>query len=102
MTRADLIKKLAELLSIPETKAQVSVEAIMESSTLQLIKGGRLEIRGFGTFSVRQYEGRKGRNPRNGRAIRVEPKKLPHFKMAKELKNELIEAYESLNKGDQK
>ena len=102
MTRSQLMKKLAELLSIPETKTQVSVRTIIESCALQLIKGGRLEIRGFGTLSVRQYQARRGRNPRNGRAIRVEAKKLPHFKMAKEFKHELIAAYEPLNKGDQK
>ena len=51
-----------------------------------LIKGERMEIRGLGSFKVKQYDGYKGRNPKTGEIIEVAPKKLPFFKVGKELK----------------
>ena len=93
MTKNELIEQLAEKSNIPRVKAATIVDAIFNTMTEALMKDDRIEIRGFGTFSNRQYEARKGRNPSTGRAIRVQPKKLPHYKMAKELKNELVSNY---------
>jgi integration host factor subunit beta len=93
MTKNGLIEKLAEKANIPRVKALTIVDTIFNTMTEALMRDDRIEIRGFGTFSNRQYEARKGRNPSTGRAIRVHPKKLPHYKMAKELKNELVESY---------
>lgn len=93
MTKNELIEKLAEKAKIPRVKSSIVVETLFNTMIEALMKNDRIELRGFGTFSNRQYEGRKGRNPSTGRAIRVQPKKLPHYKMAKELKNELVESY---------
>lgn len=93
MTKNELIEQLAEMASIPRIKAATIVDTIFNTMTEALMKDDRIEIRGFGTFSNRQYEARKGRNPSTGRSIRVQPKKLPHYKMAKELKNELVQSY---------
>jgi integration host factor subunit beta len=93
MTKNELIEQLAEKANIPRVKASIIVETIFNTMIEALMKGHRIEVRGFGTFSNRQYEARKGRNPSTGRAIRVQPKKLPHYKMAKELKNKLVESY---------
>ena len=58
---------------------------IFQGMTDTLAKGGRVEIRGFGSFSVRQYDGRKGRNPRTGKFVEVKPKRSPFFKVGKTL-----------------
>jgi len=94
MTKNELIEQLSEKANIPRVKASIIIDTIFNTMTEALMKGDRIEVRGFGTFSNRQYEARKGRNPSTGRAIRVQPKKLPHYKMAKELKNELVQSYE--------
>ncbi|MCS6839061.1 MAG: integration host factor subunit beta [Bdellovibrionaceae bacterium] len=93
MTKNDLINKLAEKANIPKPKAQAVVDSIFNGMVKALIKNDRVEIRGFGTIAIRQYGARTGRNPNSGRLIRVLPKKLPHYKMAKELKNLLIQNY---------
>lgn len=95
MTKNELIEQLAEKCNIPRVKAATVVESVFNSMTEALMKNERIEIRGFGTFANRQYEARKGRNPSTGRAIRVQPKKLPHYKMAKELKNDLVKNYKT-------
>ena len=59
------------------------------------MKDERIEIRGFGSFSVRKYGAYKGRNPKTGKKIAVEPKKLPFFKVGKELK-EMVDIKEAL------
>lgn len=99
MTRSQLIQKLASLCQIDPQKAEVVVDSIIHRLTEALIKNDRVEVRGFGTFEIRSYQARKGRNPYSGRAIRIGPKKLPHFRMGKELQEELLSAYR-LHKGD--
>jgi integration host factor subunit beta len=94
MTKNELINQLAVAANIPKPKASAVVETIFETMTHALMKNDRIEIRGFGTLGNREYEARKGRNPRTGRAIRVPQKKMPHYKMAKEFRAELIEAYQ--------
>lgn len=93
MTKNELIEQLAEKANIARVKAAIIVDTIFNTMTEALMKNDRIEVRGFGTFANRQYEARKGRNPSTGRAIRVQPKKLPHYKMAKDLKNDLVSNY---------
>lgn len=95
MKKLDFVKDLANKLEIDEIKAKVAVETILESMATRLIYGGRVEIRGFGSFAVKKYEGRAGRNPQTGRLIKVAPKVLPRFKMSKELKKLLVKKFES-------
>ncbi|MCG6533433.1 MAG: integration host factor subunit beta [Syntrophales bacterium LBB04] len=62
------------------------INLIFNGFTDTLEKGGRIEVRGFGAFSVREYKAYTGRNPKTGKNVKVRPKKLPFFKVGKELK----------------
>ena len=86
MNKAKLIKKVSEKVKIRSNTAKVIVNTIFDSMRESLEKGERIEIRGFGSFTVRDYGGYKGRNPKTGKIVDVPPKKLPHFKTGKELK----------------
>lgn len=89
MTKADLINLVSQKAGITRVKAEAVVNTIFDSMIEALMKDDRIEIRGFGSFVNRQYEAYKGRNPRTGEVINVEGKKLPFFKMGKELKEQL-------------
>jgi len=89
MTRSDLIEKLAELRSISYSVAEAVVLEIFGSMTDTLIAGNRIEIRGFGSFEIREYDGYTARNPKTGEQIEVKPKKLPFFKTGKDLKERI-------------
>ena len=89
MTKADLINKIAEKTNITRVKAETVVNTIFDSMIEALMRDDRIEIRGFGSFVNRKYDARKGRNPRTGEVIDVEEKKLPFFKVGKELKEDL-------------
>ena len=87
MKKADLIKKVSEKENIPVAAARIVVDTLFDSMKESLEKGERIEIRGFGTFAVRHYNGYKGRNPKTGQIVEVPPKRLPFFKVGKELKD---------------
>jgi integration host factor subunit beta len=89
MTKSDIIKKLSEKENIKRKIAEEVVETVFECMREALIKGDKVEIRSFGTFKVKSYDEYEGRNPRTGEKIKVKPKKLPFFKIGKEL-NEKI------------
>ncbi len=86
MTKADLINLISEEAKITRVKAETVVNTIFDSMVESLLKGDRIEIRGFGSFVNRAYGSYKGRNPRTGEVIEVKDKKLPFFKVGKELK----------------
>lgn len=86
MNKSDLILKVAEKKNIPEITADQLVNLIFNGFAKELKEGGRIEIRGFGSFSIKEYGSYTGRNPKNGNAVEVKPKKLPVFKVGKELK----------------
>lgn len=86
MNKSGLIEALSKKEDLTEKKAIDVVNLIFKGFTDELKKGGRIEIRGFGSFVVRNYVSYTGRNPKTGKNIRVEPKKLPFFKVGKELK----------------
>ena len=77
---------LAKKDNLTEKQAVDIVNLVFDGFTNELKKGGRIEVRGFGSFSVRQYKSYKGRNPKLGKIIEVKPKKLPFFKVGLELK----------------
>jgi len=89
MNKNDLGKKLSERSNIPFNVARVIVDTIFDSMKESLEKGQRIEIRGFGSFAVRQYGAYKGRNPKTGEIVDVPPKRLPYFKVGKELKEKV-------------
>ncbi len=86
MNKSQLIEVLAEEESLPLKKAQEVVDTVFGEIERALIKGDRTEIRGLGSFKVKQYDSYKGRNPKTGEIIEVAQKKLPFFKAGKELK----------------
>ena len=86
MNKTNLIKKLSEKMEIQPRSAKAIVDNMFDAMKVSLEKGERIEIRGFGSFVMRQYGGYKGRNPKTGKIVDVPPKKLPHFKVRKELK----------------
>ena len=86
ITKSDLIERLAEGMKLHRSKAELMVGTIFDSMVQALQQGDRIEIRGFGSFEVRQYKGYEGRNPRTGEPVHVQPKRLPFFKAGKELR----------------
>jgi integration host factor subunit beta len=86
MTKADLINIVARKLEITQVQAGIIVEAALRSIVSALQNGQEVEIRGFGSFRFRNRAPRKGRNPKTGEKVDVPPKKIPYFKMGKELK----------------
>jgi len=86
MNKAELITKVSEKANVTQKVAKVIVDTLFDGMKESLEKGERIEIRGFGSFVVRSYGGYKGRNPKTGEIVEVPPKKLPFFKVGKELK----------------
>ena len=86
MTKSDLIDVLCETQKIPKGRAELLVQVVFESMEAALKRGERIEIRGFGSFELRSYRPYEGRNPRTGVRVSVQPKRLPFFKVGKELK----------------
>jgi integration host factor subunit beta len=93
MNKSDLIAALADKENLTEKKAIDTINLIFAGFTDTLKKGDRIEIRGFGSFSVREYGSYKGRNPRTGKTVDVGQKKLPFFKVGKELKEKVNGSY---------
>ncbi|HEY5090766.1 MAG TPA: HU family DNA-binding protein [Polyangia bacterium] len=86
MTKSDLIDVLCETQKVPKGRAELLVHVIFDSMEASLKRGERIEIRGFGSFEIRNYRPYEGRNPRTGVTVSVRPKRLPFFKVGKELK----------------
>ena len=86
MNKPDLISALAVKKNLKEQQATDVINLIFKGFTDTLKTEGRIEIRGFGAFTVREYKPYTGRNPKTGKDIKVRPKKLPFFKTGKELK----------------
>jgi integration host factor subunit beta len=87
MNKSSLIAALAKEADLPLRKSEEIVNLVFDTMGNALIAGDRIEIRGFGSFMVKQYEGYTGRNPKTGEKIEVEEKNLPFFKTGKELRD---------------
>ena len=86
MIKSELIERLAQKAGITSRAATVAVEVVVESMAAALVRGDRVEVRGLGAFSVRNYEEYEGRNPKTGEVIQVKGKRLPAFRVGRELK----------------
>jgi integration host factor subunit beta len=86
MTKSDLIEHLCQVQKLPKGRAELLVNTIFDCLEQSLRRGERIEIRGFGSFEIRHYRAYQGRNPRTGSTVAVKPKRLPFFKVGKELK----------------
>jgi integration host factor subunit beta len=89
MKKSDVILALSEKEGLREQEAFEIVNMVFSGFTETLRKGGRVEIRGFGSFTVRDYSPYQGKNPKTGKRVDVGPKKLPYFKVGKELKEKV-------------
>ena len=89
MNKSELIERLAEKTGINSMQAEEVVNLIYRKMRDAMVNGGRIEIRGFGSFVVKEYNAYQGRNPKTGEKISVPAKKLPFFKVGKELKERI-------------
>lgn len=87
MTKSELIERLAETSHLPVTDVDLSVRTILEVMSNSLAGGDRIEIRGFGSFSLHHRKPRIGRNPKTGESVALPAKHVPHFKPGKELRD---------------
>ena len=86
MNKSGLIEVLSKEINLAKKKAEELVDVVFNAMSQSLINGERVEIRGLGSFVVKQYDGYLGRNPKTGEKIQIPPKKLPLFKVGKDLK----------------
>ncbi|MBU1611680.1 MAG: integration host factor subunit beta [Proteobacteria bacterium] len=86
MNKSELIKALAEQKKIHVDESTKIVTAFIDAIKEALVRGDRVEIRGFGSFKIKNYDGYTGRNPKTGDVVQVSQKKLPFFRPGKELK----------------
>ncbi len=86
-TKADLVEEVLTLGGLTRRDSEVIVETIFEAVTGALKQGDKIEIRGFGSFRIRQRKPRTGRNPKTGAKVEVPAKRVPYFKPSKELRN---------------
>jgi integration host factor subunit beta len=87
MTKSALIEKISEKVEgLSKKQTEVVVETLFDTIKESLSNGGKVEIRGFGNFRLRSRNARKARNPKTGEAVEVPPKKVPYFKVGKELR----------------
>ena len=87
MTKAELVEEVSRVSDLTKKHSEVIVDTVFKSIVDALHRGEKIELRGFGSFRLRQREPRKGRNPKTGDKVDVPPKKVPYFKPGKELKD---------------
>ena len=88
MTKADLVELVAVRVHLTKKDTEFVVDSILDSISKALASqdDGKVELRGFGSFRIRQRRARQGRNPQSGESVQVPPKRVPFFKPGKELK----------------
>src|SRR5881397_2575784 len=86
MTKAELVDEVARVVQLTKKQAETIVNIVFDSIVDSLRSGQKIELRGFGSFRLRSRKSRKGRNPKTGEKVDVPAKKIPYFKMGKELK----------------
>jgi integration host factor subunit beta len=86
MTKSELIEALSKELNLPVETAKSIITTIIDSMTDTLANGKNVEIRGFGSFAIRHYDSYTGMNPKTGEKVVVKAKRLPFFKVGKELR----------------
>ncbi len=87
MTKAELVEEVSRVSELTKKHSEVIVDTVFRSIVQALQRGEKIELRGFGSFRLRQRESRKGRNPKTGERVDVPPKRVPYFKPGKELKD---------------
>ena len=91
MTKADLVERVASEADMTKKDAEQLVEIIFDTIISTLNKGEKIELRGFGSFRLRERNSRKGRNPKTGESVEIPAKRVAYFKPGKELKEVINE-----------
>jgi len=92
MTRSDLVEELAaRFAQLTHRDAETAVKTVLDAVADALVRGHRIEIRGFGSFTVSHRPPRMGRNPRSGESVAIPEKRVPHFKPGKALREAVDE-----------
>ena len=86
MTKAELVEEVSGKTGLPKKQAEIVVNTVFESIVETLKTGEKIELRGFGSFRIRQRDSRMGRNPKTGEKVDVPAKRIPYFKPGKELR----------------
>ncbi len=86
MTKAELVEEVSGKTGLPKKQAEIVVNTVFESIVETLKTGEKIELRGFGSFRIRQRDSRMGRNPKTGERVDVPAKRIPYFKPGKELR----------------
>ena len=89
MTKAELIEEVSVETDISKKHAEAVVDTVIHSIVTALRNGEKVELRGFGSFRLRERRGRIGRNPKSGEKVKVPPKKIPYFKPGRDLKDRI-------------
>ena len=92
MTKADLVDEIAQITGLTKKDVAQTVDEFLDGVCRALVEGKHIEIRGFGTFKVKQRKPRIARNPRTGEQVPVPERKVPVFKVSKELKDKVANA----------
>jgi integration host factor subunit beta len=101
MTRSELVEELAARFhQLTQRDTEFAVKAILDAMNDALVRGHRIEIRGFGSFSVTHRAPRMGRNPRSGESVAIPEKRVPHFKPGKALREEVDQRTDTLTPVD--
>ena len=87
MTKADLVEEVSRVSRLTKKHSETIVDTVFKSIIAALRDGEKIELRGFGSFRLRQRDSRKGRNPKTGDRVDVPPKQVPYFKPGKDLQN---------------
>ena len=87
MNKTELIAAVAEKANLSKKDAEAAVSAVLDAVTDELVKGGKVQLIGFGSFEVRERAAKQGRNPKTGEAMQIPPTKVPAFKAGNALKN---------------
>ena len=97
MTRSDLVEELANRFAqLTHKDAESAVKAILDAMGQAMVRGHRIEIRGFGSFTINRRPPRMGRNPRSGESVAIPEKRVPHFKPGKALREAVDERTQAL------
>jgi integration host factor subunit beta len=87
MTKAELVEKVADKIQLTKKQAETVVNILLNSITEALSEGDKVELRGFGSFRIRNRNPREGRNPKTGDTVQIPAKRVPFFKAGKELRD---------------
>ena len=101
MTKSELIERIVTHQGLLSSKdVELAIKTMLEQMSQCLATGDRIEIRGFGSFTIREYQAYEGRNPRTGETVHVKPKRLAFFKVGKELRERVDGGRSSSDDGD--